>query len=106
MDYDPNAGLSNGNSWNGATFVLSDNNGATVATGTLTNGSLDTLFFCIPDGCYYMDVSNSSNPNDSSHWSVIYNGVQVAFETFLQRMFWFQLIVYVLVLLQEQRLAN
>ena len=69
----------NGNSWNGATFVLTDNNGATVATGTLANGSLDTLFFCIPDGCYYMDVSNSSNPNDSSHWSVVYNGVQVAF---------------------------
>ncbi|MBL7941735.1 MAG: hypothetical protein JNM00_03160, partial [Flavobacteriales bacterium] len=46
-----------GDGWNGATFTITDSHGDTWATGTLATGSYGEQDFCIPDGCYHVEVT-------------------------------------------------
>ena len=68
-----------GDGWNGASYtIINDATGATVGTGTLSNGSSGTSsIYCILDGCYTVVVTDGTYPTEVS-WTATINGVVYA----------------------------
>ncbi len=68
-----------GDGWNGAVWILLDENFATVATGGLTDGDAGTQVECVLPGCYTMTVTGGTFPDEIS-WNItdISNNVLVS----------------------------
>jgi hypothetical protein len=63
-----------GDGWNGAVLEISDGNGSVVGSATLPSGSsIGSESFCLPDGCYTVDVSSGDFPSEVS-WDMSVNG--------------------------------
>jgi hypothetical protein len=58
-----------GDGWNGAAYTLTDVSGNVVGTGTILTGSFGSDFYCLPTGCYQIQVSEGSWPSEVS-WSI------------------------------------
>ncbi len=62
-----------GDGWNGNELDIVDENNQTVATATLETGSSGTETFCLPDGCYTVNVGGGSFQSEVS-WDIFVNG--------------------------------
>ena len=58
-----------GDGWNGANWIILDQNFATVGTGTLANGTTGSFSECLIPGCYTMSVTGGTFP-DEVGWSL------------------------------------
>lgn len=45
-----------GDGWDGAVYVIADENGVPLYSGTMLTGAYDADTFCLPDGCYNLSV--------------------------------------------------
>ncbi|MCC6600668.1 MAG: hypothetical protein IT223_08320 [Crocinitomicaceae bacterium] len=60
-----------GDGWNGATASFySFDTEELIATFTLADGATGTEFLCLDPGCYYVDVTNGSYPDEIS-WTLV-----------------------------------
>lgn len=63
-----------GDGWNGNELEIINDNGDVVATATITGSvSSGTETFCLPDGCYTVDVDGGIFQNEVS-WDIFVNG--------------------------------
>jgi hypothetical protein len=66
-----------GDGWNGNTLDIFDEEGSMVATATVLStdngGDSNSETFCLPDGCYTVDVGGGSFLNEIS-WDISVNG--------------------------------
>ncbi|WP_425420558.1 hypothetical protein [Phaeodactylibacter xiamenensis] len=62
-----------GDGWNGNELEIINDNGDVVATATITGGASGTETFCLPDGCYTVDVGGGSFTSEVS-WDISVNG--------------------------------
>ena len=62
-----------GDGWNGNVLEIFDENGNLVGDATLLTGSSGTETFCLPDGCYTVDVDGGSFDSEVS-WDILVNG--------------------------------
>ena len=62
-----------GDGWNGNELEIINDNGDVVATATITGGTSGTETFCLPDGCYTVDVGGGSFTSEVS-WDISVNG--------------------------------
>jgi hypothetical protein len=58
-----------GDSWNGATYTITNTLGVTVATGTHTGGPSSANALCLPSGCYTIVTTGGSFPSEIG-WSI------------------------------------
>jgi hypothetical protein len=58
-----------GDTWNGATYTITNTLGAVVASGTHSGGSTSSAFFCLPSGCYNITTTGGSFPSEIG-WSI------------------------------------
>ena len=59
-----------GDGWDGAQYTLTDQSSGTILyTGTLLTGASELVSFCIPDGCFELNVSPGTFPGEVS-WSL------------------------------------
>lgn len=49
-----------GDGWNGNVYSIIDQDGTTVVTGTLSDGSIGQNVECLADGCYFMTVDGGA----------------------------------------------
>lgn len=64
-----------GNGWEDVMWTLSDNQGQTVTSGTLSNGYNALAAGCLDDGCYLLEVEESGNDN-VIHWVLNGSGME------------------------------
>jgi regulation of enolase protein 1 (concanavalin A-like superfamily) len=62
-----------GDGWNGNDLDILDENNSVVGTATIASGSSGTETFCLPDGCYTVDVDGGSFQSEVS-WEISVNG--------------------------------
>lgn len=62
-----------GDGWNGNILDIVDENNNTVASATITGGSSGSESFCLPDGCYTVNVDGGSFDNEVG-WDISVNG--------------------------------
>jgi hypothetical protein len=59
-----------GDTWNGGTYTLVDLSSTVLYTGTMNEtGGSQTVNFCVPDGCYYININGGDFPNEIT-WSL------------------------------------
>ncbi len=59
-----------GDGWDGAQYTLIDqNSGISLFTGTLLSGASEVVSFCVPDGCFELNVTPGLFPGEVS-WSL------------------------------------
>ena len=58
-----------GDGWNGSTYMIADESGSTVASGTLAAGSFQVDDLCLPDGCYVLTIGGGAFDSEIS-WSL------------------------------------
>lgn len=59
-----------GDTWNGGTYTLVDLNSTVLYTGTMDeNASSQIVNFCVPDGCYYLQINGGDFPSEIT-WSL------------------------------------
>ncbi len=59
-----------GDGWDGAQYTLSDQaSGIVLYTGTMLTGATETVVFCLPDGCYDLNVTPGIFPGEVS-WTL------------------------------------
>ena len=59
-----------GDGWNGAIYILTSVDGTEIGTGTVAVGSSASDTYCLPAGCYNIEVTEGSWPGEIS-WNVV-----------------------------------
>ncbi|MCB0763740.1 MAG: S8 family serine peptidase, partial [Flavobacteriales bacterium] len=60
---------SGGDGWGGATYAVMDIHGSILVSGTLEDGSLGTVPFCLENGCHTITVTAGTDPEEIG-WSI------------------------------------
>jgi regulation of enolase protein 1 (concanavalin A-like superfamily) len=62
-----------GDGWNGNNLTILNENNSVVGTATINDGGSGAKSFCLPDGCYTVDVGGGSFASEVS-WDISVNG--------------------------------
>ena len=63
-----------GDGWNGGSYEIYNWNSTLIGSGTLGSGSYDWDYYCVPDGCYTINVYAGDFPSEIS-WDILTTGV-------------------------------
>jgi hypothetical protein len=59
-----------GDTWNGGSYTVTDLSNTVMASGTMSDfGSTQIVNLCLPDGCYYFNISGGDFPEEIT-WSI------------------------------------